>query len=114
MAVQLDRAAILENFMEDEELLFESIDLFLEQIASRMANLKQGVEAADPDRFMPEAHTIKGMICIFSVGAAFEDAKKLELKGRNKITDGIDQDFNALNGSLNDLIDALRDWRPVN
>lgn len=114
MAVQLDRAAIMENFMDDEELLFESIDLFLEQIIMRMANLKESVEAAAPDRFMPEAHTIKGMIGIFSTKEAFEDAKKLELKGRDKITDGIDQDYKMLENSLNALIGALNDWRSGN
>lgn len=111
MAAQLDRAAILENFMEDEELLFESIDLFLERIAARMDTLKEGVEAADPESFMPEAHTIKGMIGIFSTGEAFESAKKLELKGRNKVTEGIDQDFKALEDDLGALVRALRDWQ---
>lgn len=114
VAAQIDRAAILENFMDDEELLFESIDLFLERIAARMATLKEGVEAANPDLFMPEAHTIKGMIGIFSTEAAFESAKKLELKGRDKITEGIDQDFKTLEDDLSSLIAALRDWRNGN
>ena len=114
VAAQLDRAAILENFMDDEELLFESIDLFLERIAARMDSLKEGVEAADPERFMPEAHTIKGMIGIFSTGEAFESAKKLELKGRDKLTEGIAQDFKTLEDDLGTLVSALRDWRGGN
>ncbi|MDR1920432.1 MAG: response regulator, partial [Candidatus Adiutrix sp.] len=111
VAAELDKAAILENFMDDEELLFESIDLFLERIATRMDTLKAAVNAKDPEVYMPEAHTIKGMIGIFSTEGPFEAAKKLELKGREKITDGIAEDFGALEKELNALIAALRDWR---
>ncbi len=107
----LDKAAILENFMDDAELLFESIDLFLERVASRMDTLKAAVAAKDPEVFMPEAHTLKGMVGIFSTGAAFESAKKLELKGRDKVTDGIESDLADLENHLNSLIAALREWR---
>lgn len=111
VAAELNREAILENFMEDEELLFESIDLFLERIAARMTSLKEGVEAKNPDVFMPEAHTIKGMIGIFSTEAAFESAKKIEIKGRDKVSDGIDEDFAALENDVQALVNALREWR---
>ncbi|MDR1043509.1 MAG: response regulator [Candidatus Adiutrix sp.] len=111
VAAELDRTAILENFMDDEELLFESIDLFLERVAARMESLKAGVGARDPEVFMPEAHTLKGMIGIFSTGEAFEAAKKLELKGREKNTDQIAEDFAQLESALSALVTALRQWR---
>ena len=111
VAAELDKEAILENFMDDEELLFESIDLFLDRIATRMTTLKDGVGAKNPDIYMPEAHTIKGMIGIFSTGEAFESAKKIELKGRDKITDGIDEDFAVLEKDVQSLVNALRQWR---
>jgi HPt (histidine-containing phosphotransfer) domain-containing protein len=111
VAAELDRVAVLENFMDDEELLFESIDLFLERAAARMDSLKAAVEAKDPETFMPEAHTLKGMIGIFSTGEAFESAKKLELKGREKTTDGIAEDFQDLAAKVESLLAALRDWR---
>lgn len=111
MTAELNRAGILENFMDDEELLFESIDLFLERVAARMESLAAGVQAKNPDVFMPEAHTLKGMVGIFSTGEAFEAAKKLELKGREKLCDGIDEDFADLSGKLDSLVAALKDWR---
>jgi HPt (histidine-containing phosphotransfer) domain-containing protein len=111
VALKLDRAAILENFMDDEELLFESIDLFLDRISTRMAELKKAVAEKNPEVFMPEAHTIKGMIGIFSTADAFEAAKKLELKGREKVTDGIDEDFKNLENELGLLTAALGVWR---
>ena len=111
VAAELDRESILENFMDDEELLFESIDLFLERIAARMESLKEAIEAKNPAVYMPEAHTIKGMIGIFSTKEAFESAKKLELKGRENVTDGIEEDFKALEDDLGALVAALRQWR---
>ncbi len=111
MAAELNREVLLENFMDDKELLFESIDLFLERIAARMETLEGAVAAKDPDAFMPEAHTIKGMVGIFSTGEAFEAAKKLEIKGREKVADGVDGDLADLKGKLEALVTALKDWR---
>jgi HPt (histidine-containing phosphotransfer) domain-containing protein len=111
VALELDRAAILENLMDDKELLFESIDMFLERIIIRMAGLKKAVADRNPETFMPEAHTVKGMIGIFSTGGAFEMAKQLELKGREKTTDGIDEDFQVLESEVERLVAALTAWR---
>ena len=111
MAAELNRAALLENFMDDTELLFESIDLFLERIETRMESLSAAIAAKDPEAFMPEAHTIKGMVGIFSTGEAFEAAKKLEIKGRDKVTEGIEGDLADLKGKLAALVTALKDWR---
>ena len=110
-AMELNRTSILDNFMDDEELLFESIDLFLERIPPRMAELKKAVAEKNPDAFMPEAHTLKGMIGIFSVDGAFEAAKTLETKGREKVTDGIDEDIRLLENEVEILVEALRLWR---
>jgi len=110
-AMELNRASILDNFMDDEELLFESIDLFLERIPPRMAVLKKAVAEKNPDVFMPEAHTLKGMIGIFSVDGAFEAAKTLELKGQKNVTDGIDEDMRLLESEVELLVGALRLWR---
>jgi hypothetical protein len=60
---------------------------------------------------MPEAHTLKGMIGIFSTAGAFEAAKKLEMKGREKVIAGVDADFQVLANELELLVSALRVWR---
>ena len=73
--------------------------------------MKKAVAAKDPEVYMPEAHTIKGMIGIFSTAGAFESAKKLELKGREKVTDGIDEDLKTLESETEALVAALHAWR---
>ncbi len=111
MAAMINRQALLENFMDDKDLLFESIDLFLERVETRLSTLRQTVAAKDPDSFMPEAHTLKGMIGIFSTESAFEAAKKLEFKGREKNIDGIDEDLADLEEKLAALVAELKQWR---
>jgi HPt (histidine-containing phosphotransfer) domain-containing protein len=107
----LDRAAILENFMDDEELLYESIDLFLERALSRLDTLKEAVAAKSAENVMVEAHTIKGMVGIFSTGDAFESAKKMEFMGREKDLAGVDEALADFVAKLDDLMSALKDWR---
>ena len=111
MATELDKASILENFMDDEELLFESIDLFLERVDVRMGTLQAAVAGKDVEVSMAEAHTIKGMIGIFDTGESFKSAKCLELKGREKNTEGVDADFADLRAKLDSLLNALIEWR---
>jgi HPt (histidine-containing phosphotransfer) domain-containing protein len=60
---------------------------------------------------MSVAHTIKGMIGYFSTAEPFECAKKLELKGREKVTDGLDEDMEVLENEVELLAAALRAWR---
>ncbi len=111
MAAEFNREALLENFMDDKELLFESIDLFLERIEARMKTLSAGIGAGDPEAFMPEAHTIKGMVGIFSTGEAFLAAKKLETLGREKSTLGAEEALADLETKLSALTAALAAWR---
>lgn len=111
MAFELDRAAIMDQFMDDEELLFESMDLFFDNITQRMADLNKAVADKDPEAFMPIAHTIKGMVGYFSTAGAYESAKKLELKGREKTTDGVDEDLAALTKDMDELVAAMKEWR---
>ena len=111
MSVELDKAAILENFMDDEELLFESIDLFLERVEERNQALDAGVKAQDPDVVMVEAHTLKGMIGIFCTGSPFEAAKKLELMGREKNIANAEESFKQFQVELADLVQNLTAWR---
>lgn len=97
--------------MDDKDLLFESVDLFLERVAERRAVLAEAVAAKDPDAFMPVAHTIKGMVGIFSMGDAFEAAKKLEMKGRAHSVEDIEADMADFDAKTDELVEALRAWR---
>jgi HPt (histidine-containing phosphotransfer) domain-containing protein len=111
VALEINREELLENFMGDEELLFESIDLFLERAESRYSDLAEAVKAKDPQKVMEAGHTIKGMVGIFSTGESFEAAKKLEFMGRNKALDGVDEALADFRAKLEELSGYLSGWK---
>jgi HPt (histidine-containing phosphotransfer) domain-containing protein len=111
MTVTVDRDSIYENFMNDEELIFESIDIFRESSATRLEALREAVKARDPDKVMAEAHALKGVVGIFSPGEIFESAKTLEFMGRNKELAGVDEAMADFEAKLNELRDVLQEWR---
>jgi HPt (histidine-containing phosphotransfer) domain-containing protein len=111
VAVQLNKEELLANFMDDEELLFESIDLFLERADERYKLLEAAVKERSEQRVMEEGHTLKGMVAIFTQESPYEAAKKLEFMGRNKDLAGVDEALADFQGKLGELKDALREWR---
>ena len=111
MAVTVDRESIYENFMNDEELIFESIDIFMESSATRLEALRQAVKDRVEDKVMAEAHALKGVVGIFSPGDVFESAKKLEFMGRNKDLTGVDEALAEFEVQLQQLRALLQEWR---
>lgn len=111
MAIVIDKQSVFDNFMEDAELLGESIDMFLEMIPRRKDTLAQAVNGRNSEMINVEAHTIKGMIGIFSTGEVFEQTEKLEFMGReNNLTD-LEAEFQTFKDQLAELNDLLKDWR---
>lgn len=111
MAVEVDRGSISDNFMDDTELIFESIELFMESSANRLKTLAEGVAARDADKVMAEAHALKGVVGIFSPGDVMEAAKVLEFMGRNKDLDGVDEALAKFRDLLAELTRQLGEWR---
>lgn len=111
MTVVVDRASICENFMDDDELIFESIDLFLETAGTRLLALQEAVAAKDAERIMAEAHALKGVVGLFSPGEVMEAAKVLEFMGRNGDLGGVGEALARFEGLLAELSGILREWR---
>jgi HPt (histidine-containing phosphotransfer) domain-containing protein len=107
VTVEIDKEALLENFMEDEELLTESIDLFLERVEERYKTLSGAIRDKDIQKVMEEGHTIKGMVGIFEKGEVFEAAKKLEFMGRDKNLEGAEDALSDFRGKLDQLCSIL-------
>jgi HPt (histidine-containing phosphotransfer) domain-containing protein len=111
VTVQLNKEELLANFMDDKELLFESIDLFLERADQRYKLLSDAVKERNDQRVMEEGHTLKGMVAIFTQESPYESAKKLEFMGRNKNLSGVDEALEDFRVKLGELKDALIEWR---
>ncbi|MDR3204669.1 MAG: Hpt domain-containing protein [Deltaproteobacteria bacterium] len=111
MTVTVDRDSIRENFMDDEELIFESIDMFFDSSQTRLKALQEAVKERDDNKIMNEAHALKGVVGIFSQGEVFDAAKKIEFIGRNKDLTGVDEALKQFETSLGELIADLKKWR---
>jgi HPt (histidine-containing phosphotransfer) domain-containing protein len=91
MPVVVDKDSIRENFLNDSELIFDSIDIFLDSSSTRMTALKEAVATKNADQVMHEAHALKGVVGIFSPGEVMEAAKVLEFMGRDHNLTGVEE-----------------------
>jgi HPt (histidine-containing phosphotransfer) domain-containing protein len=111
MTVLVDKDSIRENFMDDNELIFESIDLFMESSSTRIKALQAAVAAKDADKIMAEAHALKGVVGLFSPGEVMDAAKDLEFMGRNHNLEGVEAAFTKFEGLLAELSRILEEWK---
>ena len=78
-----DRTAILERVDNDEELLKEIIDLFLEDCPRLMEDIRTAVKTNDAVLLRHAGHTLKGSVGNFAAHSAFEAARVLEVMGKD-------------------------------
>jgi len=74
---------LLEQLGGDEELLFELIELFIEEMPKRLVDLKAAVAAAELGELANIAHSIKGMVAEFFAETAQHYAAQLENSARH-------------------------------
>jgi HPt (histidine-containing phosphotransfer) domain-containing protein len=78
----LDRNAILARLQDDEDLLRELIELFLEDTPRLLLEAEAALIAGDAGRLQRAAHTIKGSVSNFGATDAVDAAYKLELAAK--------------------------------
>src|SRR5258708_13576837 len=81
-APALDRETALSRVGGDMDLLRAIGALFLQEYPPTVVELRSAVTERDPKRIEQKAHSLKGPVSTFGVGAAFEDAVELEKQGR--------------------------------
>jgi HPt (histidine-containing phosphotransfer) domain-containing protein len=67
----------------DTELFEEVANLFLEDAADKIANLRKGVVRCDASAVAKAAHTLKGSAGYFGAKRTFDAVHRLELIGKN-------------------------------
>ncbi|MDR2301657.1 MAG: Hpt domain-containing protein, partial [Deltaproteobacteria bacterium] len=95
----------------DNELIFESIDLFMESSSSRLKALQTAVAAKNAEQIMAEAHALKGVVGIFSPGDVMDAAKDLEFMGRNNDLANVEAALTKFEGLLGELTKLLEEWK---
>ncbi len=78
----LDLAALREHIEDDDELLRELIDLFLENMPSQMTAIETAVSLRDAAAIERAAHALKGALRSLCAVRSGQAAQNLELAGR--------------------------------
>ncbi len=94
-----DRAALLARLMGDDELVDEVVDIYLEDIPTRIEALRECLEAGDAAGAERQAHTIKGASANVGSDALRDLAADLERAGKKG-------DLESVKAGLKELI-----WR---
>lgn len=103
----IDRDEALSRMDNDESLLREIINIFLEHSESYLDNLRHAIVEGDSDEVYRTAHTLKGAVGNFPANAAFEATLKLEMMGRAGDMTSAKQAYLDVEGHINRLKPAL-------
>ena len=108
----VERSALLAAFGGRGDLVKEVIDVFLTDAPVMLARLNEAARAAHAADLAAAAHAIKGSAGLFAQGAAYEDARALELRARGgdiSATDRACQDIERSVSTLMAELERIRD-----
>jgi HPt (histidine-containing phosphotransfer) domain-containing protein len=69
---------------EDEELLKQVLEAFLEEGPQLLVSMQESVIARDLKRFQRTTHTLKSGLRMFGIMSLAEDVERLELAAKNQ------------------------------
>jgi HPt (histidine-containing phosphotransfer) domain-containing protein len=78
----LDESRLLEEFGRDPQVLAELRDLFLEHLPPLLDEIKEALQAADPEVVARNAHSLKGASNTYGALRLAQVGKALELEAR--------------------------------
>jgi PAS domain S-box-containing protein len=84
----INEKELLEHVQGDRELLAEMIELFRDEAASLIRDLRDGINRSDATAIGKAAHTLKGALGNFGSGPAYRAAQEMEaISHREKLGD---------------------------
>lgn len=92
----------------DFDLFVELSELFFEDSASLLKKIQDSIDKSDPDALRKSAHTLKGAVSNFSAQKAYDAAYELEISGRDKNFDNVQEKFSTLNKEISEVINAMK------
>lgn len=107
-AFVLDQASILERLGGDEDIYTVMVDMFLEDVENNCRALAGAIVAGDARTLSREAHTVKGLLAMFSDDFGVAQAFRLECQAKAGDLAGLDAAVASLQGRLREVAAALR------
>ncbi len=106
----IDRNQFIENFQYfDKEIVFEIIEIFINEYPDRMKSITESIANVDYDNIKFHCHSIKGVIANFVAPEVEQQARELEMMGSGKNVTGIDELFSRFKVSTVALIEELKE-----
>jgi len=102
-----DKKGLFERLMQDEELIKDIIEGFLEEVPGQIAALSEALEKKDADLIRRQAHTLKGASASIGASAMQETAYQVELAAKAETLDKAYGLIHELHGQLKALKEAL-------
>ncbi len=102
-----DREAALERTGGDEEVYRTMVEAFLEDVPAMFAEIRDQVNAQNPQGMAESAHSIKGTVGIFNAQAAYDASLALEQAAKRGDLAGAQESFAHLSVQIKRLADAL-------
>lgn len=103
----LDWQGALGKLDNDEELLLELSDMFIDQCPALMGEIEEAISARDAGLLERLAHTLKGSSQVIGGQAVASAALRLEHLGRDKQHEEVAGAYSALEARVAELQDAL-------
>ena len=108
VAHPVDFAAVREKMDYSRELFEEIVALFLRDMPKEIARLKQHAAEGDADGVRRDAHTIRGMVSMFSSGAAAQVTNAIEARASHGRLDGLLAELEQAVDAIGDALSAYR------
>jgi len=99
MSEPFDHDELMGRIDGDVEFLEESIEIFDEDSAPLLVQIRGAVAAGDTAAFVTPAYALKGMLSNFCAAAAEDAARDLESRGRENRLDGAEAAVITFGGS---------------
>ncbi len=106
----IDKEQFKNNYkLFDNEIILEIIDIFINEHQGRLDSIRKNIKDKDYDALRFNAHSLKGVIANFLADEPKELARQLEVKGNNKIPEGLEELCSELHGKVKELVVDLEE-----
>ena len=105
----IDIELLMDNFGGDAGILQSAIELFVDTYADEMQRIRSALEAGDARAMGENAHSLKGVVGMFTRADAYELCYSIEQLGRNgEISDRTRNLVGCLETEISALVESLR------
>lgn len=102
-----DKAELLDRVGNDEELVGELIELYLDDYPEKIQGIEDGLASADSETVRKSAHGLKGASGNLSFNSVSELARQIEFAAKDNDLESAGSAFTELKSELEKLLDLI-------